>query len=103
MVANTQYAHIEIRDDGTPVISGTRYKVVDLISQKLAYGWSPEEIQFQHPALTMGQIYSALAYYSDNQETLNLDIAQREEAYQQLRANAPETSLLQKLKSQGLL
>ncbi len=28
----------------------------------MAYGWSPEEMHFQHPDLTLGQIYSALAY-----------------------------------------
>jgi len=38
------------------------------VLDKIAYGWSPEEIQYQHPQLTLGQVYSALAYYADRQE-----------------------------------
>ncbi|MBF0328235.1 MAG: DUF433 domain-containing protein [Nitrospirae bacterium] len=34
-------------------------KVVELVVEKIAYGWSPEELHFQHPYLTLGQIYSA--------------------------------------------
>jgi hypothetical protein len=37
-------------------------KVIELILEKSAYGWSPEELHFQHAYLTLGQIYSALAY-----------------------------------------
>ena len=33
-----------------------------------------EELQHQHPHLTLGQIYSALAYYSDHQEEMDLTI-----------------------------
>ncbi|OGQ79996.1 MAG: hypothetical protein A2289_01440 [Deltaproteobacteria bacterium RIFOXYA12_FULL_58_15] len=42
-------------------------KVIVLVLEKSAYGWSPEELHFQHPYLTMGQIYSALSYYWDHQ------------------------------------
>ena len=40
-------------------------------------GWSPEELAFQHPYLTLGQIHSALAYYWDHQEELDHDIERR--------------------------
>ena len=42
-----------------------------------SYGWSPEEIHFQHPYLSLGQIYSALAYYWDNSDEINRDIIER--------------------------
>jgi len=32
-------------------------KVVELILDSKAYGWSKEELHFQHPYLTMGQMY----------------------------------------------
>ena len=35
-------------------------KVIELISGHLTFGWSPEELKFQHPYLSMSQIYSAL-------------------------------------------
>ena len=45
------------------MIAGTTMKVVELVVEKNAYGWIPEELHFQHPYLSLGQIYSALAYY----------------------------------------
>jgi uncharacterized protein (DUF433 family) len=33
----------------------------------LAYGWSPEEMHYQHPPLSLAQIHAALAYYFDHQ------------------------------------
>jgi hypothetical protein len=36
------------------------------VLDKLAYGWSPEEIHFQHPALSLAQIHAALSYYYEN-------------------------------------
>ena len=57
----TKYEHITIDEKGVPFIVGTSMKVIELVSEKIAYGWSPEELYLQHPYLTMGQIYSALA------------------------------------------
>jgi hypothetical protein len=31
--------------------------VVELVVEKMAYGWSPEEFHLQHPYLSLGQIY----------------------------------------------
>lgn len=62
-MTETGYEHIVLGDDGTPHISGTTMKVVELVTAQLAYGWSPEELHFQFPHLTLGQIHSALAYY----------------------------------------
>ena len=59
------------------MIEGTSLKVSELVVERLAYGWSPEELHFQHPYLTLGQIYSALAYYSDHAEAMDREIAER--------------------------
>ncbi len=48
-----------IDKNGVPFLSGAKMKVVELVVEKIAYGWSPEELHFQHPYLTLGQIYSA--------------------------------------------
>jgi hypothetical protein len=42
-----------------------------------AYGWSPEELQANHPYLTLSQVYSALAYYWDHQAAIDQDIQRR--------------------------
>ena len=59
------------------VMQNQGMKITELILDKIAYGWSPEEVQFQHPHLNLGQIYSALAYYPDHQEELG-EIIQRQ-------------------------
>jgi len=56
------YEHVQIDAEGTPIISGTTMKVVELVMAQMAYGWSPEELHFQHPYLTLGQIHSALTH-----------------------------------------
>ena len=48
-VAATCYEHIAIDEKGVPYIAGTTMKVVELVGEKFAFGWSPEELFFQHP------------------------------------------------------
>jgi uncharacterized protein (DUF433 family) len=60
----TTYEHIKLNKNGVPIIEGTNMKVVELVLEAKAYGWSPEELHFQHPYLSLGQIHSALAYYT---------------------------------------
>ncbi|MCI0604345.1 DUF433 domain-containing protein [bacterium] len=73
----TGYEHVVLNEDNVPIIKGTTMKVTELVQETIAYGWSPEELKFQHPYLSMGQIYSALAYYADHQDELRQDIDQR--------------------------
>ena len=77
MLSETRYEHIMLNEDQVPMIAGTTMKVIELVLDHLAYGWSPEELHFQHPSLTMGQIYSALAYYWDHKAELDKDIERR--------------------------
>ncbi len=55
MLSETRYEHIILNDAHVPMIAGTTLKVVELVLDHLAYGWSPEELHFQHPYLTMGR------------------------------------------------
>ena len=96
------YEHIVVVD-GIPRIAGTRYKVIHLAKEKIAYGWSPEEMQYQHPDLTLGQIYSALAYYADHQDELDRQIEESLLEYQRLRAAAHDSPLRKKLRAKGLI
>ena len=45
----TAYEHVDLRADGVPIIRGTTIKVVEIVAEKTAYGWSQEEIHLQHP------------------------------------------------------
>jgi uncharacterized protein (DUF433 family) len=102
-LVETRYEHIVLRDDKVPMIAGTTTKVIEIVVERLAYGWSPEEIHFQHPYLSLGQIHSAFAYYWDHQEELDRDIERRWQASEQLRKAAGPSPLVARLKSKGLI
>ncbi len=84
-INKTGYEHVVLNDQGVPIISGTNMKVVELVVEYNSFGWSPEEIQFNHPYFTLGQVYSALAYYWDHKVELDADIQSRSEYAEQLR------------------
>lgn len=102
-LTNTEHKYVQLNEYNIPVIAGTTMKVVELVMAQIAYGWSPEELQFQHPYLTMSQIHSALAYYWDNKEELDADIKQREEYAKNLRQEAGESPFVTRLRAQRLL
>jgi len=102
-VIETRYEHVVLDEKNVPMIAGTTMKVIELVLDRIAYGWSPEELRFQHPYLTMGQIYSALAYYADHQEELDADIQRRLEFVDQLQRTMTPSPLIARLKAKGLI
>lgn len=98
----TTYQHITIGENGVPTIADTTTKVVEIVLEMKAYGWSPEEIHFQHPYLSLGQIYSALAYYFDHKDTFERDIAERLEKVKEIKSEIKTNKLAKKLKERGL-
>lgn len=101
--ALTPYEHIILDDHDIPFISGTTMKVIELVVEQHAYGWSPEELHFQHPHLKLGQIHSALAYYWDHKEALDRDIERRLQDIDQLQRTQKPSPLVARLKKQGLI
>ncbi len=101
--ATSDHKYVQLDDRRVPIIAGTTMKVVELVTAHKAYGWSPEEIHFQHPYLSMGQIHSALAYYWDHQAEIDADIQRRLEIAEQLRQSADPFPLADRLRAQGLL
>ena len=103
MSVQTQYQHVILDDKQAPTIIGTTMKVIELVLDSKAYGWSAEEIQFQHPYLTMGQIHSALAYYWDHQAELDRDIEERLQFVDELQRRAKPAPLEKRLREKGLI
>lgn len=99
----TQYQHVVLDEQRIPIIAGTDMNVIELVLEKTAYGWSPEELCFQHPYLTLGQVYSALAYYSDHQEELDRDVERRLRTVEETRRESGASPLVTRLKTKGLL
>lgn len=97
MATDVVSTHIVIDHQGVAEIKGANTKVVEVVLDKLAYGWSPEEIHFQHPHLSLAQIHAALAYYYDHQETLDSEIEGRRRDAEAMRSKVTNPSLREKL------
>jgi uncharacterized protein (DUF433 family) len=93
----TAYRHIHLDDLQVPIIAGTTMKVIEIVVSQKAYGWSPEEIRFQYPNLSMSQIYSALAYYWDYRSEMDIDIQRRFDFAENLRQNSEPLNLVNRL------
>ena len=78
-------------------------KLVELILDNIAYGWSPEELHFQHPYLSMGQIHSALAYYWDHKQAVDQDIERRLALANLIERELKPSRLDERLRKKGLL
>lgn len=102
-LTKTEHKYVELDQRNVPIIAGTTMKVIELVTGQIAYGWSPEELHFQHPYLTMSQIYSALSYYWDHKEELDADIERREQYAEKSRREAGESPLAKRLRAQGLI
>ena len=103
LAVDTEYKHIILNNDNIPIIEGTTIKVIELVLDNKAYGWSPEELHFQHPCLTLGQTYSAFVYYWDHQQELEQDISRRLRFIEQVKQSIESSPLEQRLKAKGLL
>ncbi len=77
---------IELDERGIPWIVGANTKVVEVVLDKMAYGWSPEEMHRQHSHLSMAQIHAALSYYYEHQDEVDADIERRDRYVEELRA-----------------
>jgi uncharacterized protein (DUF433 family) len=100
-MATVSYPHIKLSADGVPFLEGTRTKVVEIALDRIAHHWDAEEIQRQHPHLTLGQIYAALAYYHDHREVVNAAISQQLTDVDRIAAQQGTALLREKLKSMG--
>lgn len=90
--------HIDVDAEGMAWIGGTKVKVVEVVLDKLAHGWSPEEIHFQHPGLSLAQVHGALTYYYENQAALDAEIARRTLAGEQMAREASDPGFRQRIR-----
>ncbi|MBI3911060.1 MAG: DUF433 domain-containing protein [Armatimonadetes bacterium] len=88
---------------GVAWVEGTNTKVKEIVLDKIAYGWSPEEIHFQHPHLSLAHIHAALAYYHEHKEELDAEIERDYQEYLELRRQAGESPMAKRLRQAGLL
>lgn len=103
MLVETRYEHVVLDDEATPIIAGTTMKVKELVAERQAWGWSPEELFINHPDLTLGQIFSALAYYADHHAEIDQAIQEDLQYSDSLRQEAEPSPLAIRSRQQGLV
>jgi uncharacterized protein (DUF433 family) len=102
----SEFKYIVLDPAGTAFIEGTTLKVRELVLEHIAYGWSAEQLNKEHPYLRLSQIHAALAYYFDrktqiDQEIqLELDLIKRMDAQWQSR-NAELVNRLKEMRSKS--
>ena len=93
MLTTTEMPHIHRDDRGRAWIDATNVKVIEVVLDHLAYGWTPEEMHLQHPNLSVAQLYAAMAYYHEHRADLDAEIADGLRRADELRAAAQPAAL----------
>ncbi len=102
MIATPALTHIHLDDQGRAWIDDTKMKVVELVLDHLAYGWSADEIHEQHPHLSLGQIHAALAHYYDHQKEIDAQIERDLKRVRDLRVATGEAPMQRRLRAATL-
>jgi uncharacterized protein (DUF433 family) len=104
MALEVDYPHIEKRDTAPARLQRTpRIRVAQIVMDYLSYGWSPDEMCRQHPALQPAEAYAAMAHYFDHQDEIESEIQLEWKQAQQDRSRSARSSFFQRLKAKGLL
>jgi len=70
---------------GSPIITGTRTRIIDIVIEYEYLGYTPDEIINAHPHLSLPQVHDALSYYYEHQEEIDREIRERKERIEELR------------------
>ena len=74
---------------GSPVISGTRVRVIDIAIEYDRLGLTPDQIIDAHPHLTLEAVHDALSYYYENREALDDKIRKEKEFIEKIAKETP--------------
>jgi len=88
----TSHPYIVINKDvcgGSPIIEGTRTRVIDIAIEYEVLGHSPDEIIRSHPQVSLYQIHDALSYYYENRDELDQKIKKDREFITLLKVGFP--------------
>ena len=97
MTAAETIAHIVQDERGVAWIDHKNVKVIEVVLDHLAYGWSAEAIHEQHPHLSLAEIHAALAFYYDHTAAFDAQIARQMEELSALRAATGKSPLQKRL------
>ena len=84
-------------------VDETNTKVREIALDVIARGWSPNEIQLNHPHLSLAQIHAALTYYYDHTSDLDAEIEASLRRAEELRPQAGDSPIRRRLPALGKL
>lgn len=79
---------------GSPVIIGTRVRVIDIVIEYDRLGFTPDQIVDAHPQLSLEAIHDVLSYYYENRNAIDNEIKQRKEIIKKIAKS--KASILRK-------
>ncbi|MDR4508740.1 MAG: DUF433 domain-containing protein [Candidatus Brocadiaceae bacterium] len=79
---------------GSPVISGTRIRVIDIAIEYDRIGLTPDQIIDVHPHLTLEAIHDALSYYYEKRNCFDAEIKNKIKVIENIAGEKP--SILKK-------
>ena len=102
MSTTVSYPHI-VKETGAParLESHPRTRVSMIVMDYLGRGLGPEDIVLHYPYLTLAEVHSAMTYYHDHRQEIDLEI---QSEMDQLKASADANShsaIWQKLNGSG--
>jgi len=103
MSAATAIPHIWLDDEKRAWIDDTNVKVLEVVLDHLAYGWSAEEMHSHHAHLSLAQIYAALAYYYDHQAEFDQLVEESRRRADDLATKSTDSPLRRRLRAAGKL
>jgi len=74
---------------GSPIIEGTRTRVIDIAIEYEMLGRSPDEIIGSHPHLNLPQVHDALSFYYENRDELDQKAEQDQKFIARLKKKIP--------------
>lgn len=102
-MSSSVFSHVRLDNAGVAWIDEANVKVIEIALEQIAYGWSPEEIHFQHPNLSLGQIHAALAHYHDHRDEYDAEIERQLARVEALAARAKDSPFRNRLRAVGKL
>jgi uncharacterized protein (DUF433 family) len=95
---------IAFDEKGRAILAGTTTKIIEIVLDHLANGFSPDEIRRQHDnSFSLAQIYAALSYYYEHQAEFDAEIEQEVREVEELRRQAGESPFVKRMRALGRL
>jgi len=98
MSAAVTYPHI-VKEAGKParLEKHRRTRVSMIVVDNQHWGWSAEQIVLQYPYLTLAEVYAALAYYYDNKEEIDQELAEEDAEFERYRKEQQSDPMIKRL------